>query len=165
MAVVRLPKRANSGTQYREAWAEYVYSEDDYIAAETHPAGTDLKTIQRSRINANVWSETTTDATTFVNRYDLLHSLCVTYQWRLFAEGDAALLPTAMGATENRKGGSVLQWNGTVVKRDVISQYDYQTDAANNIRQKDGAWTKGLLNVNVHIEARLIGGGVHSARI
>ena len=152
----------NSGTQYRLAWAEDVYSEDDYIAAaETHPAGTDLKTIQRSRINANVWSETTTDATTFVNCYDLLHSLCVTYQWRLFAEGDAwHLLPTAMGATENRKRGSVLQWNGTVVDRDVISQYDYQTDAANNIRQKDGAWTKGFTApVNTCTLKRDTGGG------
>jgi len=75
----------NSGTEYRLAWAEDVYSEDDYImAAETHPAGTNLKSIKRSRIHTNPWSTVNSSgATEYISCYDLLQSLCITYQWRL----------------------------------------------------------------------------------
>ena len=131
----------NSGTEYRLAWAEDVYSEDDYImAAETHPAGTDLKSIKRSRIHTNPFSSVNSNnVTEYVSCYDLLQSLCLTYQWRLYSYGDAwHLLPVAL-AGENTPG-TVLQWNGTEVDVDVITQYDFQKDAANDVRQKDGAW-------------------------
>jgi len=131
----------NSGTEYRLAWAEDVYSEDDYImAAETHPAGTDLKSIKRSRIHTNPWSSVNSSgATEYISCYDLLQSLCITYQWRLYSYGDAwHMLPVALAG--ERTPGTVLQWNGTEVDRDVISEYQFQKDAANDVRQKDGAW-------------------------
>lgn len=131
----------NSGTEYRLAWAEDVYSEDDYImAAETHPAGTDLKSIKRSRIHTNPWSSVNSSgATEYISCYDLLQSLCLTYQWRLYSYGDAwHLLPVALAG--ERTPGTVLQWNGTEVDRDVITQYDFQKDAANDVRQKDAGW-------------------------
>jgi hypothetical protein len=132
----------NSGTEYRLAWAEDVYSEDDYImAAETHPAGTDLKSIKRSRIHANPFSSiNSNNVTEYVSCYDLLQSLCITYQWRLYSYGNAwHLLPVALAG--ERTPGTVLQWDGTEVDRDVIAQYDFQKDAANDVRQKDGAWS------------------------
>lgn len=131
----------NSGTEYRLAWAEDVYSEDDYImAAETHPAGTDLKSIERSRIHTNPFSSVNSaNVTEYVSCYDLLQSLCITYQWRLYSYGDAwHMLPVALAG--ERTPGTVLQWNGTEVDRDVITEYQYQKDAANDVRQKDGAW-------------------------
>ena len=131
----------NSGTEYRLAWAEDVYNEDDYImAAETHPAGTDLKSIKRSRIHTNPWSSVNSSgATEYISCYDLLQSLCITYQWRLYSYGDAwHLLPVALAG--ERTPGTVLQWNGTEVDRDVISEYQFQKDAANDVRQKDAAW-------------------------
>jgi len=131
----------NSGTEYRLAWAEDVYSEDDYImAAETHPAGTDLKSIKRSRIHTNPFSSiNSNNVTEYVSCYDLLQSLCLTYQWRLYSYGDAwHVLPVALAG--ERTPGTVLQWNGTEVDRDVIAQYDFQKDADNDVRQKDGAW-------------------------
>ena len=131
----------NSGTEYRLAWAEDVYSEDDYImAAETHPAGTDLKSIKRSRIHANPFSSiNSNNVTEYVSCYDLLQSLCITYQWRLYSYGNAwHLLPVALAG--ERTPGTVLQWDGTEVDRDVIAQYEFQKGAANDVRQKDGAW-------------------------
>jgi hypothetical protein len=131
----------NSGTEYRLAWAEDVYSEDDYImAAETHPAGTDLKSIERSRIHTNPWSSVNSSgATEYISCYDLLQSLCITYQWRLYSYGDAwHMLPVALAG--ERTPGTVLQWNGTEVDRDVISEYQFQKDAANDVRQKGAAW-------------------------
>ena len=131
----------NSGTEYRLAWAEDVYSEDDYImAAETHPAGTDLKSIKRSRIHTNPWSNVNSSgATEYISCYDLLQSLCITYQWRLYSYGDAwHLLPVALAG--ERTPGTVLQWNGTEVDRDVITEYQFQKDAAADVRQKDAAW-------------------------
>ncbi len=131
----------NSGTEYRLAWAEDVYSEDDYImAAETHPAGTDLKSIERSRIHTNPWSSVNSSgATEYISCYDLLQSLCITYQWRLYSYGDAwHMLPVALAG--ERTPGTVLQWNGTEVDRDVITEYQFQKDAANDVRQKGAAW-------------------------
>ena len=131
----------NSGTEYRLAWAEDVYSEDDYImAAETHPAGTYLKSIERSRIHTNPWSSVNSSgAIEYISCYDLLQSLCITYQWRLYSYGDAwHMLPVALAG--ERTPGTVLQWNGTEVDRDVISEYQFQKDAANDVRQKGAAW-------------------------
>lgn len=131
----------NSGTEFRLAWAEDVYSEDDYImAAETHPAGTDLKSIKRSRIHTNPFSSVNSNnVTEYVSCYDLLQSLCVTYQWRMYSYGDAwHLLPVALAG--ERTPGTVLQWNGTEIDRDVINEYQFQKNAANDVRQKDDAW-------------------------
>ena len=131
----------NSNTERRLAWAEDVYSEDDYImAAETHPAGTDLKSIKRSRIHTNPWSSiNSSGATEFISCYDLLQSLCITYQWRLYSYADGwNLLPVALAG--ERTPGTVLQWNGTEVDLDVISVYSFQKDAANDVRQKGAAW-------------------------
>ena len=131
----------NSGTEYRLAWAEDVYSEDDYVmAAETHPAGTNLKSIKRSRIHANPFSSVNSkNVTEYVSCYDLLQSLCITYQWRLYSYGNAwHLLPVALAG--ERTPGTVLQWDGTEVDRDVLNEYQFQKDAAADVRQKDGAW-------------------------
>ena len=131
----------NSGTEYRIAWAEDVYSEDDYVmAAYTHPAGTDKKSIQRARTYSNVWHEQTTEGVQFVKAYDVLLSLCNTFQWRLYSHGDAwHFMPQSI--TTLRVDGNVLQWDGTIVDREVISRYQYQLDATNNVRQKDANWT------------------------
>ncbi len=131
----------NSGTEYRLAWAEDVYSEDDYImAAETHPAGTDLKSIKRSRIHTNPWNTVNSSgATEYISCYDLLQSLCITYQWRLYSYGDAwHMLPVALAG--ELTSGTVLQWNGTEVDSNVITEYQFQKDAANDVRQKGAAW-------------------------
>ena len=131
----------NSGTQLRLLWAEDVYSEDDYIASLLpHPAGMNLQTITRSRIHTNPWSSVNSNGTTeYISSYDLLQSLCLTYQWRLYSYGDAwRFLPVATAG--QRTLGTALQWNGTLSARDVVDGYDFQRDAADDVRQKGAAW-------------------------
>jgi len=131
----------NSGTEYRLAWAEDVYNEDDYLlAAMTHPAGTDNAAIRRYRVNCNIWSKTNdNNDIEYVSAYDVLQSLCVTFQWRMYSYGDAwYFLPCNLTSTP--VDGSVFQWNGTLVTRQLISAYRFQKDDANDIRQKSSDW-------------------------
>lgn len=131
----------NSGTEYRLAWAEDVYNEDDYLlAAMTHPAGTDNAAIRRYQVNCNIWSKTNdNNDIEYVSAYDVLHSLCVTFQWRMYSYGDAwYFLPCNLTSTP--VDGSVFQWNGTLVTRQLISAYRFQKDDANDIRQKSSDW-------------------------
>ena len=131
----------NSGTEYRLAWAEDVYNEDDYLlTAMTHPAGTDNAAIRRYRVNCNIWSKTNdNNDIEYVSAYDVLQSLCVTFQWRMYSYGDAwYFLPCNLTSTP--VDGSVFQWNGTLVSRELISAYRFQKDDANDIRQKSSDW-------------------------
>ncbi len=73
----------SGATTPRIAVLEDVYSEDDYImAALVHPAGSNRNTLRRTRVHTNPWSKLN-DAgdTEFISCYDLLHSLCLTYQF------------------------------------------------------------------------------------
>ena len=131
----------NSGTEYRIAWAEDIYSDDDYIMAGFgHPAGTDKKSIQRSRIHANPWTSTNSAGIKeYTSTYDVLMSLCITYQWRLYSHGDGwHFIPVRLSG--ERTPGNVLQWDGTVVDRDVNSKFEYQRTLTDDTRQKDSAW-------------------------
>ncbi len=131
----------NSGTETRLAWAEDVYSEDDYVAAVAgHPAGTSLSTITRSRIHTNPFSRVNSDnVTEYVSCYDLLQSLCITYQWRLYSYGDAWYFqPVALSG--QAISGTQLKWNGTTGAAILSAQYSFQKDLADDVVQKDAAW-------------------------
>jgi hypothetical protein len=131
----------NSGTEYRLAWAEDVYNEDDYLlAAMPHPAGTDNAAIRRYQVNCNIWSKTNdNNDIEYVSAYDVLQSLCVTFQWRMYSYGDAwYFLPCNL--TSSTVQGSVYQWDGTLVSRQLISAYRFQKDDAYDIRQKSSDW-------------------------
>lgn len=126
----------------RISWAEDVYSEDDYIAAlGTHPVGTVLQTVERSRIHSNPWSFENSDGNTeYISCYDLLLSLCITYQWRLYSYGISwYLVPVALAGQAT--DGSKLRYDGTVQSvLGMVSPYQYQKNVANDVRQKDANW-------------------------
>jgi len=133
----------NTGTETRLAWAEDVYSEDDFLAALLpHPIGTTLQTIARSRIHSNPWSfANSSGATEYISCYDLLLSLCITYQLRLYSYADGwYFVPVALAGEVTN--GTARQHDGTIASSAVqlVTRYDFQKDAANDVRQKDANW-------------------------
>ena len=144
----------NSGTETRLAWAEDVYSEDDYVAALAgHPAGTTLSTITRSRIHTNPWSNVNSSGDIeYISCYDLLQSLCLTYQWRLYSYGDAwHFQPVALAG--QAISGTQLKWNGTTGAAILSAQYSFQKELADDVVQKDAAWR--ISYTAPHNEARV----------
>lgn len=121
----------------RLAWAEDVVSTDDYTYT-THPPGTDFDGIKRARINPANWIKYEDSGATYVSAYDVLVSLCNTFQWQLFAHaGGWWLLPIAVKDTLIY--GNILLYNGSTTQTGIAGQYDYQTAT----KQKLPDWTIG----------------------
>jgi hypothetical protein len=121
----------------RLAWAEDVVSTDDYTYT-THPPSTSFQGIKRTRINPANWIKYEESGTTYVSAYDVLVSLCNTFQWQLFAHaGGWWLLPIALKDTLIY--GNILLYNGSTVQTGIAGQYDYQTAT----KQKLPDWTIG----------------------
>jgi len=124
-------------TYIRLAWAEDVVSTDDYTYT-THPADTDFDGIKRARINPANWIKYEDSGATYVSAYDVLVSLCNTFQWQLFAHaGGWWLLPIAFKDTDI--DGNILLYNGSTAQTTIANQYDYQTAT----KQKLPDWTIG----------------------
>ena len=121
----------------RLAWAEDVVSTDDYTYT-THPPTTSFTGIKRARINAANWIEYDQSGANYVSAYDVLVSLCNTFQWQLYAHaGGWWLLPIAVKDTVIY--GNVLLYNGSETQTGIAGQYDYQTAT----KQKLPDWTIG----------------------
>jgi len=121
----------------RLAWAEDVVSTDDYTYT-THPPSTSFQGIKRARINPANWIKYEDSGATYVSAYDVLVSLCNTFQWQLFAHaGGWWLLPIAVKDTLIY--GNILLYNGSTVQTGIAGQYDYQTAT----KQKLPDWTIG----------------------
>ena len=125
------------------AWGEDVYSPDDYVnAVFGTPPGTNRQGITRMRIHSNCWVKTNSAGTKeYVSAYDVLNSLCITMQWRLYAyqfgwhfipaqlqgQGvDGTQLTNAIGATYGAKT--------------LNARWAFQVDENNNVRQKARNW-------------------------
>jgi len=124
-------------TGIRLAWAEDVVSTDDYTYT-THPPGTQFGGIKRARINPANWIEYNESGTTYVSAYDVLVSLCNTYQWQLYSYlGAWFFVPISIRDTNIY--GSYLAYNDVTGDSPITGQYSYQTLA----RQKLRDWTIG----------------------
>lgn len=128
------------GTDHRLSWIEDVYNEDDLLASLlTHPAGTTLKTLDRSRIHTNPWSKLNeVGDTEYINSYDLLQSLCLTYQFRLFSYGVGwYMIPCAL-SVQNAQGNAMTHI-GTIGTSSFLNSWSYQIEGADT-RQKAAGW-------------------------
>lgn len=132
---------AAAETSRRFAIWEDVYNTDDYVAAGfTHPAGTNLKTYERSRIHSNPWKRLN-DAGDYeyIDCYRLLQSLCLSYQWRLFQQAGAwYFMPVQLN--DQNPAGTQYDWSGT-----ATSIYNgmtfFQTDVSGLQMLKGNEWS------------------------
>ena len=132
---------AAAETSRRFAIWEDVYNTDDYVAEGfTHPAGTNLKTYERSRIHPNPWKRLN-DAGDYeyIDCYRLLQSLCITYQWRMFQQAGAwYFMPVQLN--DQNPAGIQYDWSGT-----ATSIYNgmtfFQTDLSGLQMLKGNEWS------------------------
>ena len=143
----------------RLAWAEDVVSIDDYTYT-THPPGTAFGGITRSRIGTSVWRRYEELTTKYVNCYEVLQSLCNTYQWRMYAYGGAWwFIPIRLQS--ELVYGKYLYFNGTTGDSYISGSWSYQIST----RQKLTNWTIGYsptaqlvrINRSTNQSARIIG--------
>ena len=121
----------------RLAWAEDVVSIDDYTYT-THPPGTQFGGITRSRIGTSVWRRYEELGIKYVNCYEVLQSLCNTYQWRMYAYSGAWwFIPIRLQS--ELVYGKYLYFNGSTGDSYISGSWSYQTSA----RQKLTNWTIG----------------------
>lgn len=133
-----------SGTDYRLSWIEDVYNEDDVLASLIpHPAGTALNTLDRSRIHTNPWSKLNEAGDTeYINCYDLLQSLCLTYQFRLFShEVGWYMVPCALSVQS--ASGNGMTHIGTIGTVAFLNSWSYQIEGTDT-RQKAASWRQNF---------------------
>lgn len=131
-------------TQYILYAADDVYNTDDtFYSLLTHPAGTQYTGASRNRLNALAWSTTNNqDETEYISTYDLLQSICLTYQWRLYSYGlEWRFIPVHLSdqvvqGYKRQKGSYFYNTDN------VNASYDFQVNSAGNIRQKGREWTQ-----------------------
>lgn len=132
-------------TAARLEMADDVYSTDDYIMAlKAHPGGTLYLNARRMRIHTHAFSETDTAGnTTFINCYDLLQSICLTLQLRLYYYGNTWSFIPANLSDEAITGYQLIYTGGTAAAT-IVGTYEYQRSDANNIRQKGNEWVQSF---------------------
>ena len=133
----------NLGAAKRFFWADDVYSTDDaFYKLLPHPGGTTYGQIRRAAVHTNCWSSTN-DAgqLEFVSCYDLLQSICLSFQWRLYSYEQAwHFVPSNLSAES--VNGYIDTWNASTSSGQLVSEFTFQTTGANNIKQKAAGWTK-----------------------
>ena len=133
----------NLGAAKRFFWADDVYSTDDaFYKLLPHPAGTTYGQIRRAAVHTNCWSSTN-DAgqLEFVSCYDVLQSICLSFQWRLYSYEQAwHFVPSNLSAES--VNGYIDTWNASTSSGQLVSEFTFQTTGANNIKQKAAGWTK-----------------------
>ena len=133
-----------SSSDYILFAADDVYNTDDtFYSLLPHPAGTRYTGASRNRLNAFAWSTTNNqDQTEYISTYDLLQSICLTYQWRLYSYGlEWRFIPVHLSdqvvlGYKRRKGSYSYSTDN------VNASYDFQVNSAGNIRQKGREWTQ-----------------------
>jgi len=131
-------------TDYILYAADDVYNTDDQLyGLLAHPAGTQYNGTSRNRLNAVAWSTTNNqDETEYISTYDLLQSICLTYQWRLYSYGlEWRFIPVhssdqAIIGYKRQKGAYLYNTDN------LNASYDFQVNSAGNIRQKGREWTQ-----------------------
>ena len=107
----------------------------------THPAGTNLKTYERSRIHSNPWKRLN-DAGDYeyIDCYRLLQSLCLSFQWRLFQHAGAWYLMPVQLNDENA-AGIQYDWSGTATSI-LNGQISFQQDLSGLKMLKGNEWAQ-----------------------
>ena len=133
----------NLGAAKRFFWADDVYSTDDaFYKLLPHPAGTTYGQIRRAAVHTNCWSSTNNAGQLeFVSCYDVLQSICLSFQWRLYSYEQAwHFVPSNLSAES--VNGYIDTWNASTSSGQLVSEFTFQTTGANNIKQKAAGWTK-----------------------
>lgn len=126
-------------SNYRIQVVQDVYSEDDFLLKLLpHPAGTQYNVLDRSRIHTNPWSKTNNAGTVeYINCYDLLQSICLTYQFRLYCyENGWQFIPLQLA--DETSTGYYLNWGGGTGTAVVVNTWDYQLPDI----QKAAGWAR-----------------------
>ena len=121
--------------------ADDVYSTDDMVMTLlSHPGGTDHENTRRMRIHTSSFKRfDDTGQTVFPSCLELLESLCLTLQLRMYYYGNAwTFVPVAL--SDEVVNGYALTYADTYVTSQIVSTYEYQVDTTNNIRQKGAEW-------------------------
>lgn len=135
-------------SNYRIQVVQDVYSEDDFLLKLLpHPAGTQYNVLDRSRIHTNPWSKTNNAGTVeYINCYDLLQSICLTYQFRLYCyENGWQFIPLQLA--DETSTGYYLNWGGGTGTAVVVNTWDYQLADI----QKASGWARTFTPQVKHI--------------
>lgn len=136
----------NSGSTIRLEMADDVYSTDDYVMAlTTHPGGTGFSNARRMRVHTHAFSQTDNAGnTTFISCYDLLQSICLTLQWRLYYYGDTwSFIPVNLA--DEQVTGYRLTYGGLYPSGTIVGTYNYQEAlSASNTRLKGNEWVQSF---------------------
>lgn len=125
--------------------ADDVYSPDDFVlAAFTHPAGTNLATTRRMRIHTNAFRRVNEGGSvTYLSCYDLLESLCLTLQLRLYYYANAwTFVPVNLSDQEVL--GYTKNYDDSYSFKQIVGTSDFQKTSVNDIIQKDASWVQSF---------------------
>lgn len=121
--------------------ADDVYSTDDVVMSLlTHPGGTDQANTRRMRIHTHAFSQTDTAGnTTFISAYNLLHSICLSLQLRLYYYGNTwHFIP--VNISDQEIDGYTMAYDNTFGTKKIVGTYEYQKRAQQNTRLKGNEW-------------------------
>lgn len=133
----------NLGAAKRFFWADDVYSTDDaFYKLLPHPAGTTYGQIRRASVGTNCFNSfNDAGVEEFLSCYDVLQSICLTFQWRLYSYEQAwHFVPVNLSAES--VNGYIDTWNASTSSGQLVSEFRFQTTGANNTKQKAAGWTK-----------------------
>ena len=132
------------GTDIRLEMADDVYSTDDYVMALTsHPGGTGFSNARRMRIQTHAFRQGQAEADVYINCYELLYSLCVTLQLRMYYYGNTwSFIPAYL--SDEAITGYRLTYGGLYPSATIVGTSNFQVDTTNNVRQKGNEWTQSF---------------------
>lgn len=134
----------NTGSEVRLEMADDVYSTDDYVMAlTTHPGGTGFSNARRMRIQTHAFRQGQAFADVYMSCYDLLYSLCVTLQLRMYYYGDTwSFIPAYL--SDQDITGYRLTYGGLYPSATIVGTSNFQVDTTNNVRQKGNEWVQSF---------------------
>lgn len=125
--------------------ADDVYSPEDYILSGfTHPAGTNLAATRRMRIHTNAFRRVNQGGSvTYLSCYDLLESICLTLQLRLYYYANAwTFVPVNLSDQEVL--GYTKNYDDSITYKQIVGTSNFQKNSVNDIIQKDASWVQSF---------------------
>ena len=123
--------------------ADDVYNAQDVLYATLPPgSATHYNGLMRNRLNALAWYKTNNqDEYEFISTYDLVLSICNTYQLRLYCYGQAwYFIPVNL--SDQSIYGYARNLAGSSTATTISHSYDFQITNTDDIRQKGIEWEK-----------------------
>ena len=134
-----------NGSEIRLEIADDVYSTDDYIMSLlTHPGGTFYYNTRRMRIHTHAFSQTDNAGnTTFISCYDLLQSICLTLQMRLYYYGDTwSFIPVNL--SDEAITGNQLTYQDQFLTNTIVGTFNYQETLTTRTALKGNEWVQSF---------------------